>query len=143
MTCQSSPLSISYWPTEWDRLSAPTSEDEAYALVKACRRRLPAMLTLIRRFVSQSGEWARFCEDALIAPALREAAAGEILFRIDGAAVVQRRASQQATSLRSRSNLLGAFMPPTKVVQAMHLLRRQLPVIEELRGAPLPPGRLP
>lgn len=97
----------------------------------------------IRRFVSQSGEWARFCEDALIAPALREAAAGEILFRIDGAAVVQRRASQQATSLRSRSNLLGAFMPPTKVVQAMHLLRRQLPVIEELRGAPLPPGRLP
>lgn len=49
MTCQSSPLSISYWPTEWDRLSAPTSEDEAYALVKACRRRLPAMLTLIRR----------------------------------------------------------------------------------------------
>lgn len=90
----------------------------------------------IRRYARQSDQWAEFCEENAIVPKLREAAAGEILFRVDGAAVARRRAGTQSMVLRRRSSSLGCFMAPRVVMPAMSLMRHQLPLIEELRSAP-------
>lgn len=94
--------------------------------------------TAIRHYVGQSMEWKSFCVEAAIPTARWEAAAGEILFRVDGAAVAKRRGDPLATSLANRSRVLGAFMTPTEVSGAITLLRRQLPLIEKLRSASLP-----
>ncbi|NBB65872.1 hypothetical protein GVN18_42165 [Pseudomonas sp. ODNR1LW] len=91
--------------------------------------------TAIKRYVSQSPEWRDFCSDACIAAAQRAAVAGEMLFRIDGAALSQRSMNPISVKLHHRSSLLGAFVEPRKVMEATSLMRRQLPLIEQIRGA--------
>ena len=92
----------------------------------------------IRRYVSQSIEWKSFCDEALIPAGLREAAAGEILFRVDGSALAKRRLNSFSTSLNNQSRVLGAFMDTNKVYEAMTILRRQLPLIEKIRSSSIP-----
>lgn len=87
----------------------------------------------IRRYALQSEQWQDFCGARSISDKLRTAAAGEILFRIEGAAVAQRRTDNQSVALLDRSTPLGCFMQPDAVASAKALIRRQLPLIDEIR----------
>lgn len=92
----------------------------------------------IRRYALQSEQWRDFCGTHSIPDKLRAPAAGEILFRIEGAVVDQRRIDNQSAALLTRSAPLGCFMPPDAVASAKALIRRQLPLIDDIRRALLP-----
>jgi hypothetical protein len=87
----------------------------------------------IRCYALQSKQWRDFCGAYLIPDKLRTAAAGEILFRVEGATVAQRRIDDQSISLLERSAPLGCFIKLDAVASAKALIRRQLPLIDEIR----------
>ena len=89
---------------------------------------------MIRQFVQQSLEWNAFCDASNISRQDRIAAAGELLFRIDGAAVTSRAVTAQSAVIRQRSDVLGCFTPSAAVHEAVSILRRQLPYIDQLRA---------
>ena len=88
---------------------------------------------VIRDFAQRSAEWSAFCDCWGIERLNRNAAAGELLFRVDGAAVTSRALSPHSVELRHRSEVLGCFMPSAAVHEALSILRRQLPYIDQLR----------
>ena len=92
----------------------------------------------IRCYALQSQDWRDFCDAHSIPAKLRTAAAGEVLFRVEGAAVAQRRIDNHSVALLTRSAPLGCFMQPEAVASAKALIRRQLPLIDDIRRALLP-----
>lgn len=91
--------------------------------------------TVIRQFVQQSAIWNRFCKHWHIQKPNHIAAAAELLFRIDGAAVTSRALSRQSADLRNRSEILGCFMPVGAVHDAASVIRLQLPLIDKMRSS--------
>lgn len=89
---------------------------------------------VIRQFAQRSTEWNAFCDVWNISRPDRIHAAGELLFRTDGAAVTSRALTTQSADLRRRSEVLGCFMPATAVHHAMSILRRQLSHIDQMRS---------
>lgn len=87
----------------------------------------------IRQFSACSGEWHAFCEEAGIKGRDRLAAAGEILFRVEGAAVTRRASTIELDEIRARSKPLGCFMEPQNADEAHRLIRAQLPLIDKFR----------
>lgn len=144
-------LNLCLWPHQQslqsvarDELSATCwiGEIPSFALDQYTRTGKAA----IRRYALQSEQWRDLCEAHSIPTKLRTVAAGEILFRVEGAAVTQRRIDDQSAALFDRSTCLGCFMKPDVVATAKAILRRQLPLIDEIRpgiqfskGHTLPP----
>ncbi|WP_295209520.1 hypothetical protein [uncultured Brevundimonas sp.] len=89
----------------------------------------------IRAFSKASIPWAAFCDRWDVRPSDRISSAGELLFRLDGAAVTDRAITNLSFMLRARSEVLGCFLPIEAVHEGMALLRRQLPHIEKERLA--------
>jgi hypothetical protein len=92
----------------------------------------------LRNYVGQSGAWAAFAHSANIDPKAWSAAAGEILFRIEGSAVTARRDWRIGDMIERRSVSLGCFMDEVATEEARSLIRRQLPLIDEHRRRYLP-----
>ena len=88
---------------------------------------------MIRQFSQQSLEWNAFCDAWNIPRSNRTAAAGELLFRIDGAVVTSRAVTAQSAAIRQRSEALGCFVPSAAVYEAFSILRRQLMHIDQMR----------
>ena len=93
----------------------------------------------IRSYVARSTAWAAFAEEAGIARSAWIAAAGELLFRADGARVTNRRAWATGLDLYARSMRVGCFMEAQWVDSGLALIVRELPLIDQLRGGPIPP----
>lgn len=89
---------------------------------------------VIREFSKSSATWSAFCDRWTSQTSDRAAVAGELLFRIDGAAVTRRASTPVWASLRQRSEVLGCFVVSEAVHEGMTLLRRQLPHIDQLRS---------
>ena len=90
---------------------------------------------VIREFSQRSAPWKAFCDRWAIQRSDRAAAAGELLFRIDGAAVTSRAYTPMSAGLRQRSEVLGCFMATEAVREGMAIIRRQLPLIDKARSA--------
>ena len=89
---------------------------------------------MVIKVFARSGPWNAFCDRWGIPQPDRPAAAGELLFRIDGAAVTSRAITSMSASVRKRSEVLGCFMVTEAVHEGIWLLRRQLPHIDLLRS---------
>lgn len=92
----------------------------------------------IRSYVARSTAWAAFAEEAGIARSAWIVAAGELLFRADGARVTNRRAWDIGVDLYARSMQVGCFMGAQWVDRGLALIVRELPLIDHLRGGPIP-----
>ncbi len=90
---------------------------------------------LIRDFALGSRQWNALCDYEQIARGDRIAAAGELVFRVDGAAATQRLIGADRLQLRRRSAPLGCHLPPTLVPAATAIIRRQLPYLDKSRAA--------
>lgn len=93
----------------------------------------------IRSYVARSTAWATFAKEAGIARSAWIAAAGELLFRADGARVTNRRAWGMGLNLYARSTQVGCFMEAQWVDRGLALIVRELPLIDQLRGGPTSP----
>lgn len=87
----------------------------------------------ITQYVSLSADWKAFASCAGIDRGQWAAAAGELLFRVDGAAVSKRTTAPWSTTLRNRSLPLGCFMPPLHAPAGLELMRAQMPLIDQIR----------
>ena len=87
----------------------------------------------ITHFVSLSADWKAFASCAGIDRGQWVAAAGELLFRVDGAAVSKRTTAPWSTTLRNRSLPLGCFMLPLHAPAGLALMRAQMPLIDQIR----------
>jgi hypothetical protein len=97
-----------------------------------------AGLAAIRRYCRTSTGWKAFAGFWGIPWADQTKAVGELLFRLDGARLTNRRDWHLGRWTFERSASLGCFMPEMAVSQASMLIRREMPLIEELRRLPLP-----
>lgn len=88
----------------------------------------------IRSFTTQSTPWATFCKGAEIARPTWAAAAGELLFRAEGARVTNRRSWSGGLDLYSRSMQVGCFMDARWVEEGLSLIISELPIIDRLRA---------
>jgi hypothetical protein len=86
----------------------------------------------IRSYIGQSSEWKCFARDAAVTDHV--AAAGELLFRTEGAQVANRRQWPVGIDLYERSQPIACFMPLEAVSEGLSLIRRQLPHIDHLRA---------
>lgn len=86
------------------------------------------------RYVVESSAWAAFARRAGVKRTENVAAAGELLFRAEGAQLAARRQWQGGLKLRAASASLGCFMPWGGVEEGIALIRRQLPLIDDLRA---------
>ena len=92
----------------------------------------------IRSYVARSTAWATFAGEAAIPRSAWIAAAGELLFRADGARVTNRRAWATGLDLYTRSMRVGCFMEAQWVDRGLALIVRELPLIDQLRGGSIP-----
>jgi hypothetical protein len=60
-------------------------------------------------------------------------AAGELLFRAEGCVVAARRQWRAGTDLYARSLPLGCYVPSEAVDEGLSLIRRQLPLMGQIR----------
>ena len=91
-------------------------------------------LTAIRQFAYSSPVWRDFAGRWGIPQADWTKAAGELLFRAEGALLTNRRAWTTGRSLYELSGDLGCFMPTDAVGEGLTLIVRELPHIDRLRG---------
>lgn len=85
-------------------------------------------------YVKASSRWQAFATNHHIAEHLWTAAAGEILFRAEGA-LLKRRATYPANiALAQQSAPIGCFMAEEAVPEARALVRSELPLIDQLRS---------
>ena len=87
----------------------------------------------ITHYVSLSADWKAFASCAGIDRGQWAAAAGELLFRVDGAAVSKRATGPWSATLRNRSLPLGCFMPPLHAPAGLALMRAQMLLIDQIR----------
>jgi len=95
-------------------------------------------LAAIRRYAYSSRPWRDFAERWRIARADWPKAAGELLFRVEGAVVTNRRVWGTGKRLYEKSGGLGCFMPEAAVTDGMVLIVRELTLIDKLRELSLP-----
>ena len=91
-------------------------------------------LAAIRRFAYTSPSWRDFAGRWGIPRVDWTKAAGELLFRAEGAVVTNRRTWTTGQQLREISGGLGCFMPAEAVGECLALIVRELPHIDRLRG---------
>ena len=87
----------------------------------------------VRLFIQQNAEWRAFASRWAIPTGDHIAAAGELLFRLEGARVTNRRQWSVGLDLYTRSQPLGCYMPAEAVDEGLALILRQLPHIDQLR----------
>lgn len=138
------PLSLCLWPDSRDiELSGmdddlpPVSwlgEAPSFAYDQYTRPGLAA----IRRYAFTSPAWQEFAGRWRIARSDWPKAAGELLFRAEGAVLANRRAWATGRTLYARSGTLGCFMPFAATPEGMALIVRELPLIDQIRGLSFP-----
>lgn len=87
----------------------------------------------IRQYVARSSKWQFFARKAKIARADQVAAAGELLFRVEGAAIDRRRNWRIGYALYHRSLMIGCFMDEQFVHEGLDLIMGELDLINCLR----------
>jgi hypothetical protein len=95
-------------------------------------------LAAIRRYSYSSRSWRDFAERWQIARGDWPKAAGELLFRVEGAVVTNRRTWGAGDRMYQRSASLGCLMPEAAVSEGKTLIVRELPHIDKFRGLSLP-----
>jgi hypothetical protein len=90
-------------------------------------------LAAIRRYAFSSPAWREFAERWSIPRREWIKAAGELLFRAEGAVVTNRRTWTTGQSLYETSGVLGCFLPVEAVREGRALIRRELPAIDQQR----------
>jgi len=134
------PLSLCFWPesafTDEDGLDDElppatwAGEMPTYAWDQYTARGKHA----VRQFTQRNAAWRSFAERWSIPAADHVAAAGELLFRAEGARVTNRRQWNAGLDLYARSHPLGCFMSREAVADGLALILRQLPTIDRLRS---------
>lgn len=109
-------------------------EVPAYALDQYTRTGKAAL----RHYVARNEGWAAFARKWGLPSAIHAAAAGELLFRYEGAAIDTRPSWSLGIALHQRSLRLGCFMPPEAVAEGLLTIAKGLPAINELRRRHLP-----
>jgi hypothetical protein len=94
-------------------------------------------LAAIRQFAYSNPAWRVFAERSAIPRSDWPKAAGELLFRAEGAVVTNRRVWTTGQRLYARSMLLGCFMPEQAVAEGCTLILRELPHIDQQRSRSL------
>lgn len=87
----------------------------------------------IHDYVKRSSSWRTFALSAGIESQDEFNAAGELIFRAEGAAVDQRRKWSISHSLYRTSLVEGCFMPKEHVLDGLETVRRDLPLLNCLR----------
>ena len=87
----------------------------------------------IRAYVAASVRWTRFTSGLGLSPTDSRNAAGELLFRIEGAAVTNRRSWDLGKRLHQCAAQIGCFLPPVTVDEGKAILRAELPLVDEMR----------
>lgn len=90
-------------------------------------------LAAVRQYCRTSTAWRRLSKRWEIPWSHQPKAAGELLFRLDGARLTNRREWPLGRQTFSRSATLGCFLPEDAVDEASALMRREMPLIEQLR----------
>lgn len=101
----------------------------AYALDQYTRSGRRAL----QRFVIENGSWRSFARSYQLGEAAQLKAAGELLFRAEGALLKRRRHWDVGRDLYLRSATVGCFMPPCAVPSGLALIREQLPDLNRFR----------
>lgn len=105
----------------------------AYALDQYTRSGRRAL----QRFVIENGPWRSFARRYQLTETIQIKAAGELLFRAEGALLKRRRHWDVGRDLYLRSATVGCFIPPCAVPSGLALIREQLPALNEMRRAVL------
>ncbi len=95
-------------------------------------------LAAIRSFSHSSRAWRDFAERWQITRSDWPKAAGELLFRAEGAVVTNRRVWGVGQGLFARSMVLGCFMAESAVPEGLALIRHELPNLGRARAKSLP-----
>jgi hypothetical protein len=91
----------------------------------------------IRSFVSANSEWAHFIRPHSIGISQQRSAAGELLFRAEGAVVTRRADWDIARVLFEQSRRIGCFLPEIAVDKGLALIQSELPSLNEARQTAL------
>lgn len=137
------PLSLCFWPESGFMSDAAKDDDlppvtwagevPTFALDQYTARGKDA----VRQFVKRSDEWRAFADQWSIPTSDHVAAAGELLFRAEGAKVRARRQWSAGLALYGRSRPLGCFMPAEAVGPGLSLIICQLSHIDAFRSGHL------
>lgn len=87
----------------------------------------------LTRFARQNPAWIEFTRRCALSPSNSAKAAGELLFRVDGAAVTARRNWALGQALREASAKIGCFLPAEEVEEGSAIIRSELAVLNEIR----------
>lgn len=87
----------------------------------------------LRSFVAYNQKWKHFIEPHSLSISQQRSAAGELLFRAEGAVVTRRADWDIARVLYERSRHIGCYLPERAVEDGLTLIRSQLPLINEAR----------
>lgn len=93
----------------------------------------------LRAYVGTSTGWKELAAKAGLARAEHAAAAGELLFRVEGAVVSQRRRWPTGSKLAQLSETAGCFLASEFVHEGKTLIRSELPLMNILRHRALSP----
>jgi len=87
----------------------------------------------IKDLTNQSATWRAFAEANCIFPAQQLSAAGELIFRLERAAVSRRSSWGLARDLAEQSRLIGCHLPPELVEEGSAIILSELPQLDEAR----------
>lgn len=85
-------------------------------------------------YVATSEAWRAFVSKLNLTKAEERAAAGELIFRIEGAAVTRRSSWDVARVLSGLSRTVGCYVPQKAVEEGLCLIRSELPLLDRLRA---------
>lgn len=92
----------------------------------------------IKDFTLQSSRWLRFARGLGLSPSQQQAAAGELVFRCEGAVVTQRCAWDISRVLFQQSKVIGCHVPSSAVAEGLSIIRSELPLLDQTRGSRMP-----
>lgn len=121
-------------PTCWtsDLLPPPCliGEVPAFALDQYTRLGRAA----IGDFVNASGLWRSYVRGLGLSRQIERLAAGELLFRVEGAALTKRATWALARELHNRSSFVGCFVEEAAVRSGLRVIFDDLPLLHQLRA---------
>jgi len=98
--------------------------------------------TAIRYFTKRSERWEDFADKLALCSAQQFKAAGELLFRVEGAVVTRRCSWGVGRALFEQSSTVGCYLPMEAVDEGRAIVRSELPLLDELRAARLSEAQL-
>jgi hypothetical protein len=87
----------------------------------------------LRSFAASNQKWKHFVEPHSFSISKQHSAAGELLFRVEGAVVTRRADWDIARTLYDQSRHIGCYLPESAVEEGFTLIRSELPSINEAR----------